>query len=163
MKRLYFVVPDTDTGKAVIESLKVLGLLTNEIRVIAKDSTPLDDIDQAKVTDVGSDKSSLERGVAAGGAVGLLSGLAAMVLPGSGLLVAGATVAGSAIAGASLGALLSAWLSDDVANSSLQLFQEAIDKGQLLFIVDAPDTRVTDVSNAIMQHYADVRIGVVSI
>ena len=101
---------------------------------------------------------ALERGLAVGGATGLLAGIVAVSFPPAGLVLGGGAILGLSLAGAGVGAWVSSMIGADVPNSQLKEFQAAIDAGQLLFIIDVPKTRVEELSELIKKHHPEAEI-----
>ena len=82
---------------------------------------------------------AVQRGVSLGGTVGLLAGLAAVTIT-PGVVAAGAAIALTSAGGASLGALASALVGASVPNSQLREYTEALERGNLLLIVEVEDS-----------------------
>jgi hypothetical protein len=77
------------------------------------------------------------KGVTAGGATGLLLGLAAMVLAPVGITLAGAGIA--ALAGAAVGGMASSIFGSALPDPVRQKFDDEISAGRILLIVDADE------------------------
>jgi hypothetical protein len=61
--------------------------------------------------------------------------------------------------GAGLGAWVSSMIGISVPNSQLDKFQEAIQDGQLLMIIDVPKSRVDAVTDIIKRHHPEAQVG----
>ena len=88
MRRIYFLVPDTTTAKAIVDELLLARFKEKQIHVVARKDTPLDNLPEAHLAQRSDLIPALERGVAAGGLSGLLAGTVAVTFPPAGLVVA---------------------------------------------------------------------------
>ena len=61
----------------------------------------------------------------------------------------------TALAGAGMGAWLSGMIATDVPNSQLKEFEEAINNGQMLMMIDVPKDRVDEISNLVKKHHPE--------
>jgi len=101
---------------------------------------------------------ALARGTAAGGATGMLAGLAAMAFPPAGLTIAGGAVVAMALAGAGFGAWMSTMVGVDLPNTRIEKFEAAIAKGELLMMVDVPRERVEEIEELVRSHHPEVDV-----
>jgi len=125
----------------VIALLKDNGVPEKQIYVVAKQGVEIEDLPDAGPE--GSDfVPAYERGLAIGGAAGLLAGVFALIIPPSGLVIGGGAVLLFGLYGAGFGGLLSALAGSAFASSRLKSFEEAIDEGKLLVMADVPADRV---------------------
>jgi hypothetical protein len=85
--------------------------------------------------------------------VGLLAGLVGIALTPGAMVVAGGIILASSLAGAGVGAWLGGMVGLNVGNTRLKRFEEAIEKGELLLMVDVPLARVDDITERIKQHH----------
>jgi len=142
MEKLLFLAPDLDVAKAVVADLRAEGFTEDDIGVLANEKTPMEDLSPADPEDQSDVLPAFGRGVVAGGATGLVAGLAALAFPPLGLVAGGAAlVATTTLGGASFGAFASALLGTSVDNSQLREFEEELAKGSLLIIVDTEEER----------------------
>ena len=88
MRRLYFLVPDIPTARKIVDDLLLARISERHLHVLAKRGTPLEDLPEAGVLQKTNLVHALERGVALGGASGLLAGLVAITTPVSWKLLA---------------------------------------------------------------------------
>ena len=159
MRRLYFMVPDVDTAKTVVDELLLKRVDEHHIHVVAKEGTPMGDLPEANLLQKSDFIPAMERGLAVGGITGLVAGLAAMTFPPAGLVLAGGAVLGTSLAGAGIGAWISGMIGMDVPNSQIEKFAEAIEKGEVLMMVDIPKTRVEEIEALVQQHHPDADMG----
>jgi len=88
----------------------------------------------------------------------LAAGLVAVSLPPAGPVIAGGIILGSALAGAGVGAWLSGMVGMNVGNTRLKRFEQAIEGGQLLMMVDVPRDRVDEITAAIRKHHPEAHV-----
>ena len=101
---------------------------------------------------------AIERGVAQGGVAGLLAGLVGIAMTPGAVVIAGGIILASSVAGAGIGAWVGGMIGLNVGNTRLRRFEEAIDQGELLLMVDVPLARVDDISERIRQHHPTAQV-----
>lgn len=140
MEKLLFLVPDVDVAKDVIATLDTLNIPEDRIGVIANDEALVANLPEPDVEDDSDVVPAFARGVAAGGATGLVAGLVALAIPPLGLAAGGAAlVATAALGGASFGGFAATLIGSSVDNSQLDQYEEAIKNGKILMIVDVDE------------------------
>lgn len=161
MQRLYFLVPSVETAKQIVEELLLARIEERHIHIVARDHHALE---EANLPEAGLIQESdfipaLERGVAVGGVTGLVAGIAAVTFPPAGLVLGGGAILGMSLLGAGLGAWISSMIGVSVPNTQLKKFEEAIEAGQLLMLVDVPKNRIDEISRLVKEHHpeADVK------
>lgn len=90
MKRMCFLLPNVESAHGVVGDLRAGGINDGQIYVVANERTELGDLPEAGLDDTSDFYPQLERGLALGGAIGVLGGLIAM-------RVAGAVFGGAAV------------------------------------------------------------------
>ncbi len=99
----------------------------------------MDDLPEASFMQKSDFVPAVERGLALGGATGILAGLVAIALPGAPFVIAGGVLLASSLAGAGVGAWLGGMVGLNVGNTRLKQFADAIESGALLVMADVPD------------------------
>lgn len=156
MKRIYFLVPDVDMAKKIVDELLLARIEERHIHILAKRDTPLEDLPEASFVQKSDLIPAMERGLALGGTVGTLAGLVAVALGPFSLVVAGGgIVLASGLAGAGVGAWISGMVGLNVGNTQLKPFEEAIERGELLMMIDVPRNRVTQITELIASHHPE--------
>ncbi|MGD8999796.1 MAG: DUF1269 domain-containing protein, partial [Granulosicoccaceae bacterium] len=158
MRRLYFLVPTVDSARKINDELLLARVEERHIHVIAKEGTPMEDLPEAKLAQKSDVIPALERGIAIGGATGILAGIVAVTIPPAGLVLGGGAILGIGLAGAGFGALMSTMIGVDVPNTRIQKFQDAIDNGELLMMVDVPKNRVDEIDDLVKKHHPEAEI-----
>lgn len=90
------------------------------------------------------------RGAVSGTAVGILAGLFVATFPAAGLVAKGAALTAGAIGGAGFGLWVGSMIGSSVPNSQIKEWQELIDLGYILIVVEVSieiEQAVVDVLN----------------
>ena len=160
MRRLYFLIPDVDSAKTIVDELLLARVEERHMHIAAADHHALTEanLPEANLLQESDFIPAVERGLAIGGATGILAGIAAVALPGVGLVLGGGAILGIGLAGAGVGAWLSSMIGISVPSARLTDFEEAIKAGSLLMMVDVPKTRVEEITALIKQHHPEAEI-----
>lgn len=160
MRRLYFLIPSIDSAKVIVDELLLARIEQRHIHIAAADHHALVEanLPEASLLQESDFVPAVERGVAIGGATGILAGVAAVALPGVGLALGGGAILGIGLAGAGLGAWVSGMIGISAPSSRLTEFEDAIQKGSLLMMVDVPKSRVDEITDLIKKHHPEADI-----
>lgn len=159
MRRIYFLVPDHDTTKTIVDELLLARIEERHIHVIAKEGAPMEELPEASFMQKSDFVPALEKGMALGGGTGIVAGLVAMTFPPAGLVLGGGAVLAMALAGAGVGAWLSSMIGISLPNSCLKQFEGAIEAGEFLMVVDLPKERIKEIDDLVKQHHPEADIG----
>ena len=157
MRRLYFLIPGIDSAKTIVDELLLARVDQRHIHIAAADHHALTEanLPEANLLQESDFVPAVERGLAIGGVTGILAGVAAVALPGVGLVLGGGAILGIGLAGAGLGAWVSSMIGISAPSSRLTEFEDAIKEGGLLMMVDVPKTRVVEITVLIKQHHPE--------
>lgn len=158
LKRLYFLIPDVDTARKIIDEMLLAHIPYEHIHLLARAGTPLEDLPQAGIAQQTDIVPALERGLAVGGTLGALAGLAALAFPPAGVVAAGGAILFGALGGAGFGAWVSAMIGVRLPNSRLERFETALEQGLLLMMIDVPRDRVDEFQENIKAHHPEAEI-----
>jgi hypothetical protein len=156
MKRLCFLTPDIDSAHRVVDDLRQREFKDEDIYVVAREGTPLGDLPDAGAIAESDFYPQLERGLATGGAIGVIGGLIAMRVAGA--VFGGAAVLLFGLIGAGVNGLLAAAFGAGFPNSRLTEFEDRIEAGQVLIMVDVPKERVSEVNEQIKRMHPEAEI-----
>jgi hypothetical protein len=159
MRRLYFMLPDIDTTKSVVNELLLKRIDDHHIHVVAKEGVELGDLPEASLLQKSDFIPALERGLALGGITGALAGIAAVTFPPAGLVLGGGAILGTSLAGAGMGAWMSGMIGVDVPNSQIDKFEAAINEGEILMMVDIDKQRVDEIEELVRLHHPEADMG----
>jgi hypothetical protein len=160
MRRLYFLLPDKDTTRTVVSELEDAGIPHSHLHAVASITQDLEDLPEAGVWQKTEMAHGLELGVGLGGMAGLLGGVLAVAFPPAGLILGGGALIATTVAGAGVGGVVSALMASHDHNHSLDSFQRAIERGEILLLVDVPKNRVDEIKALILQHHPEASIGI---
>lgn len=153
MRRLYFLLPGLEITHYVIDELLLSHIPESHLHVIAAEGTELGDLPEASVLQKSDFIPAMERGVAVGGATGVLAGLVAIAMPG--VVIAGGALLGMSLMGAGMGAWIGGMIGLNVNNTQIDKFKSAIEKGEILVMVDVPKERVEEIETLVKKHHPD--------
>lgn len=158
MRRIYFLVPDINVTKKIVDELLLARVEEKHIHVIAKRGTPLEDLPEANLLQKSDFVPAVEQGIALGGATGLLAGLVAVALPPASTVIAGGVLLATGLAGAGVGAWLSGMVGMSIGNRRIKEFEDAIEAGEFLVLADVAPDRVNEIEALIKQHIPQVEV-----
>jgi hypothetical protein len=160
MRRLYFLIPTVESAKAIVDELLLARIEQRHIHIAASDHHALleANLPEANLLQESDFVPAVERGLAIGGATGIVAGIAAVALPGVGLALGGGAILGIGLAGAGLGAWASGMIGISAPSSRLKEFEEAISEGSLLMMVDVPKEQVDETTSLIQKHHPEVEV-----
>jgi hypothetical protein len=158
MRRIYFLLPDLGTARTVTDELLLARIEERHIHVIARQGTELGDLPKASLLQTSDVIPAVERGLAVGGVTGILAGVAAVSFPPAGVVLGGGAILATALAGSGIGAWMASMIGVDVANSQIRQFEDDIEKGEILFLVDVPKGRVEQIEAMVKAHHPEADI-----
>lgn len=158
MRRIYFLVPDLKTASTVTDELLLARIEERHIHVIAREGTELGDLPKASLLQTSDVIPAVERGLAVGGVTGILAGVAAVSFPPAGVVLGGGAILATALAGSGIGAWMASMIGLDVTNTQIKQFEQDIEKGEILFLVDVPKERVEQIEAMVKSHHPNADI-----
>ena len=158
MKRIYFLIPNIETAKKIVDELLLARIDENHMHVLAKRGTAMENLPEASYLQKTDFIPALEQGLIIGGFTGLVSGVVALALTG-GPVVIGGTVLITSLAGACVGALVSSMIGSSIGNRQLKQFDEDIENGSFLMMVDLPRQRIEEIVNAVNKNHPEIKSG----
>lgn len=153
MEKLYFLIPKLAVAKSIVSTLRTVGIDERHIHVVAKANVTLEQLPKALLLEDSDFALALKHGAAAGGTVGLLASLVAVAVPPAGIVLGGGALLGSTLAGATFGAWAASMIGISAPNSQLRQFEDALDQGALLMLIEAERERLEDIRQTVLQHH----------
>ena len=159
-RRLYFLIPDRQHALAVVDELVEHGIKQEQMHTLADKRTRLDGLPRASL---GQKNDSTQRAEKifwnanlACFALALISLIVLPVLYGLGwwLLIPVAVMVVNFMIGLHF---------TNQPNTHLGEFRDALAHGEILLMVDVPESKVTEVENDIQQHHPEATIGSVGL
>lgn len=161
MKRLYFMVPDTEACKAIVTDLRSAAISKRHLHVVASPAVALGDLPEATLAQKTELAHGIEKGIFLGGIAGLLGGVLIVAFPPTGMVVSGPVSLAAVTAGsAAFGALAMGLISKDIHNRKLAAFERDIEAGRILLMVDVPRHDVERWKAFIVERHPEAEIGV---
>jgi hypothetical protein len=153
MRRIYFLIPDIEITRKIVDELRKEGIEDRHIHILAKRDTPMEDIPEAGVSIKTDFLPALERGAALGGTSGLLAGMVALRF--AGFALGGGPLLGVIMAGATIGSLMGGLIGMNTGNTRLKQFEEAIERGEFLMLLDISKEQIESIKKLITKHHPE--------
>lgn len=147
--RHVFSTPDLDTARAAMEAARGAGIDDDCILLVARSDIELESIPNDRQEADSDFVPAALRGAGYGGAAGLLAGLVAIVVTPIGLTLAGAGA--FALAGALMGGWASALMGSSLPDPVRRKFDDEIQAGNILVVIDANKEVLTSAEPAIVR------------
>ena len=154
MERIYFLVPNIEITKKIVDVLLLDRIEERHIHVLAKRNTPLENLPEASFLQKSDFIPALEQGMAIGGLAGIMIGVFALIFLGD-LKQGGMIILVCAIAGAGFGAWVSSMVGSSIGSRRLKQFAEAIENGEFLMMVDVPAKRAEGVEQLVKNRHPE--------
>ncbi|MCU0775991.1 MAG: DUF1269 domain-containing protein [Ideonella sp.] len=158
MRRIYFLVPTVAAARSIVDELLLARVEERHLHVVAREGTPLEDLPEARIAQSTDLVPALQRGVAAGGLAGLLAGVLAVAFPPAGFVFGGGALLGLTAFGAGFGAWMSSMVGVGLPNSRIEQYQQAIEAGQLLLMIDVQRDRVPEIEAMVTRHHPEAEL-----
>ena len=139
--RMYVMLPDLSSAHKVANDLLLARIEDKHMHFLAKRGTDLGELHEASYLQKTDAVYGAFRGLIVGGGMGVLLGLLLVTFPPPGIQVQLVAVLIAAIVGAGLGSWVSSMVGLQVPNSHLKQFQQDLDAGKILLMLDVPATR----------------------
>lgn len=152
--RLYFVVPNVTTAQEIEKELLLKRIDSSRMHFLGKEGLDLKGLPECTFLQKSDVVHGMESGIIAGGSAGFIAGLIAMFVVGVSSSTA-AVVGLVAMFGSVFGAWISALIGTNIPNSRLKKFEKDLEQGHVLFMVDVPRDRVSEVKSAVKKHHPD--------
>ncbi|CAN5469907.1 hypothetical protein BH11PSE11_BH11PSE11_04670 [soil metagenome] len=158
-RRLYFMLPDVRSARALFEALLLARIEQGHMRFCARENILPPDMPEAGFFHSSDLVHGVELGMLVGGGAGLVAGILLMLFPLQGIELQLAAIFMTVLGGAFFGAWVSGMVAAGIPNSRLRAFQDGIDRGQILLILDVPFHRVSEIENMIAQGHSIAKFG----
>ncbi len=157
-KTVLGVFDSNDQAERAVDELQRQGFKTDEISIVARESTARDGREGGRGTrgredDMGSLSGGIATGGALGGAAGLLASMGALAIPGIGPIVAAGPIA-AVLGGAATGGLAGGLIDWGIPEESGQRYQERVKEGKIVAMVRSSDDKVEEAANIFRRHGA---------
>jgi hypothetical protein len=147
--RRIYATPNLAAAQAALAAARDTGIERDALSLIARSDIEMDAVpDDFREAHTDLVPAAL-RGAAGGGAMGLVAGLIAVAVPPLGITLAGAGV--MAAVGALVGSWSSALVGASVPDPVRRRFEDAIEGGQILLVVDADEADFVRTEPAVLR------------
>ena len=154
-RRLYFVLPNVKTARAVFNKLLLTRIEQQHIFFLAKDGVELGDLPEATMLQKSDELHGLAQGLVIGGATGALAGIVAVVFPPFGMMMGLGVILAMSVVGAVVGFWASGMIASAVPNTRLKRFSKDMEQGKILLMVDVPKNQIKEISRIIREQHPD--------
>lgn len=156
-RRLYFVLPDIASAEGIEKELLLAKIDDPHIHFLAKDGVNLGRLHVANLLQRSDLLHGIGIGMVAGGITGALAGVALSFYPQMAESIGTGGILVLAVLCAMVGSWVSGMIAVSIPNSRLRRFQPAIDRGEILLMVDVPARRVTEIRDLIVSHHPEAK------
>jgi len=158
-RKLYFMLPDIGSARAMLDELLLARIEERWMRFWARGDTLPDDMPGANFWQKTDLVHGAQSGALVGAAIGLLGGFLLVLFPPQGIVLQTAAVLAAALFGALFGGWVAGMVAAAIPNSRLREFQDGIERGEVLLILDIPYARVARVEELFARRHPEVRFG----
>jgi hypothetical protein len=140
----------TDSVAAAREAIAAAcrsGVKDEDVSLVARADIELESIPERHKESETDFRPAAIKGASIGGATGLLAGIAAVVIPPFGVTLAGAAV--MTVLGAAVGTWSAALMGSSLPDPVRRKFEDEIESGRILVVLDAEDDRLPAVEAAV--------------
>ena len=158
-RRLYYLLPDVPSARALLDELLLKRIEERHIHFLAAEGSLPVDMPDASFLHKTDLVHGAQLGMMIGGGAGLLVGALLVAFPPDGLTLQTIAILIAGIGGALFGAWASGMNAAAVPNSRLRPFAERIAAGAVLLILDVPHSRVQEMEAMMAQRHPEIDFG----
>jgi len=156
-RRLYFMLPDVTSAETIEKELLLAKVDDPHIHFLAREGANLGRLHVANLLQRSDLLHGIGIGMIAGGITGALAGMALSFYPQMGESIGTGGILVLAVLCAMIGSWVSGMIAVSIPNSRLRRFQPAIDRGEILLMVDVPVRRVKEIRELIVSHHPEAK------
>ncbi len=157
--RMCFVLPDVEAAQDMEKELLLARVEDRHMHFMAKRGTDLRDLPEASVAQKTDFRHGIWTGLVFGGALGAVFGFVLSRYPAIEQLLGLGAVLLFALLGASFGVWVATMIASSVPNSELKGYEEALETGKVLLMVDVPHARVEEISDLVAKRHPGALAG----
>ncbi len=157
-RRLYFVLPDVGSARAMFDDLLLARVNANRIHFLAGDSERLGDLPKATISERSDLIEGWEVGMGLGALLGLILGFVALAVPVwwyTQPLPVFATLAICTLTGFIGGGFWTAVVATTIPNERLKPFEKSISQGKVLMMVLVPFHRINEIRELVIKKHPE--------
>lgn len=157
-RRIYWLVPDLASARQVTNDLLLARVTERQIHFVGREGMDLSGLHVANVLQTSDVVRAAQVGLLIGGATGAAAGVAAAVwFPIVGETPQWGIAAVLAVLGGGFGAWASSMIGISTPSGRLRRFEGAIEQGQILMMVDVPQSRVKEIEALLKASHPEAR------
>ena len=145
-RRLYLVLPDLAGAVATANDLVTAHIDDRHLHFLGRRGMSLGNLHEASLLQKTDVRHALLLGAGLGAACGMLLGIYLRLSPLEGISFGFGTFVLCTIGGALFGAWTSSMIGSSTPNTELRAYQDDIEAGKILLMVDVPAARVDEIS-----------------
>lgn len=153
--RMYVTLPDLASAKQLCDDLLLARIEERHMRFLARRGTDLDGLPEASYLHKTDAVHGAFVGLVLGGALGATVGVVLVNYPPQGISLEMVAVLVAALVGAGLGMWVATMVGLQVPNSRLRGFEQELQDGKILLMVDVPASRYEDVRAVIARKHPE--------
>jgi len=158
-RRIYWLMPDLDSARRTMDDLLLARIEHRHIHFVGREDTDMAGLHEANVLQTSDVIRSAQMGLVLGAAVGCLAGVVAALFPVIGEPPQWGMIAVLGIVGGIFGAWASSLIGVSTPSRRLRRFEQDIERGRILLMVDVPMSRVTEIENRLQALHPEARFG----
>jgi hypothetical protein len=157
-RRIYWLLPDLASARRTMNDLLLARIAEQHIHFVAKEDADMTGLHAANLLQTSDVIRAAQAGLVIGGGGGVVAGvLAAVFFPIVGDQPQWGIAAVLAMAGAVVGAWASSMIGVSTPSNRLKRFEAAIEKGQILLMVDVPRSRIDEIEARLQALHPEAR------
>lgn len=157
-RRIYWLIPDVASAQRTVNELLLAHVPIKKIHCIGRESVGLSNLHPANVLQTTDVIYAAELGLLVGGTMGVVAGLlVAMYYPLGFQSMEWGVVAILGVVGALMGAWSSSLIGISVPSHRLSRFKAAIERGEILLMVDVPGLQVKRIEALLQASHPEAR------
>lgn len=153
--RMYVTSPDVASAKRLADDLLLARIDDKSMHFLAKRGTDLGELHEASYLQKTDTVHGAFVGFVSGGVMGMVVGLILVNYPPGGVSLELVAVLIAAIVGAALGTWVASMVGLQVPNSRLKAFDQEIQEGKILLMLDVPSSRYQQVHEIISRTHPE--------
>ena len=153
--RMYVTLPDVSSARTLANDLLLARIEDKHMHFLARRGTDLGELHEASYLHKTDTVHGAFVGFVIGGLMGVLVGLLIVNFPPQGVSLQLVSVLIAAIVGAGLGTWVASMVGLQVPNSRLKGFDQEIQEGKVLLMLDVPSTRYQEVHDVIARTHPE--------
>ena len=158
-RRLYFVLPDIASARTMLNEMLLARIEVKHIHFLGQRGTLPADLPEANVLQKTDIVHGAQMGLVIGAVVGAAAGGLLVMYPPEGMTLKLIAVLAVALGGALFGAWASSMVASAVPNSRLKPFENAIESGRMLMMVDVPMRRTQEIRDLVVRRHPEAVSG----